>query len=338
MSQQYKKFKKQLEEEYECKMMVSEKDFITFKMVEFKCKYEHDSKMKNTSFARKLSRLTSKKTTNICAKCATAINKFTQENMMKNRCESLGFEFISLKNRNITYKCVCGEIFTIHKANMSKKERTSVCKKCRNNARRKENPEKVFRDMGCEMLGKYKSRHIPVEYKCSCGNVSKICLKNMQRGVKCNKCNIERKEKTCMEKYGVPHVMQCPDIYRKMAASSFRRKEFVTNDGRKYMILGYEDRCLNTICNEEKTDDVYAGMDLEIPIINYEFKGKIHKYYPDIYIPSQNRLIEVKCKYTYDRDPEKTQAKMLACAKKYNVELWIYDSSGDIRALFYFKK
>ena len=48
--------------------------------------------------------------------------------------------------------------------------------------------EQVFRDGGCELLGEYINARTPVEYKCSCGNASKISLGNFQKGERCWEC------------------------------------------------------------------------------------------------------------------------------------------------------
>lgn len=47
--------------------------------------------------------------------------------------------------------------------------------------------------------------------------------------------------------------------------------------------------------------------------ILYEHDGKIKRYYPDIYIISENKIIEVKSKYTYLKDLEINNLKMKAC-------------------------
>jgi len=44
----------------------------------------------------------------------------------------------------------------------------------------------------------------------------------------------------------------------------------------------------------------------------YEFEGKTRRYYPDIYIISENKIIEVKSKYTYESDLDNNIAKMNA--------------------------
>lgn len=46
-----------------------------------------------------------------------------------------------------------------------------------------------FEEQGCELLEKeYKNCKIKMEYKCSCGNISKICFDNFKQGQRCYNC------------------------------------------------------------------------------------------------------------------------------------------------------
>jgi hypothetical protein len=60
-----------------------------------------------------------------------------------------------------------------------------------------EKARKIFKEEGCELLEEdYKNCMTKMEYKCNCGNISKISLDSFRRGHKCNKCGTERtKEK-----------------------------------------------------------------------------------------------------------------------------------------------
>jgi hypothetical protein len=53
-------------------------------------------------------------------------------------------------------------------------------------------------------------------------------------------------------------------------------------------------------------------------------------YFPDIYIPKQNLIIEVKSTYTYSKEYDKNIAKANATKNTgYNFEFWIYDGKGN---------
>jgi hypothetical protein len=52
-----------------------------------------------------------------------------------------------------------------------------------------------------------------------------------------------------------------------------------------------------------------------MPDIFYMIGTKMHKYYPDIYIPNENLIIEVKSTYTISQNLEMNQAKFEATKK-----------------------
>jgi len=63
--------------------------------------------------------------------------------------------------------------------------------------------------------------------------------------------------------------------------------------------------------NGYKFNDVLTNTK-DMPEIRYMFEGKEHRYYPDFYIPSENKIIEVKSEYTLQADWEQNQAKFKA--------------------------
>jgi len=61
-----------------------------------------------------------------------------------------------------------------------------------------------------------------------------------------------------------------------------------------------------------------------------KIEDKRRRYYPDIYIKSQNKIIEVKSDYTFHKDYEKNLAKAQGVlALDYDFEFRIYDAKGD---------
>lgn len=50
-----------------------------------------------------------------------------------------------------------------------------------------------------------------------------------------------------------------------------------------------------------------------MPEIWYEYQNKLHRYYPDIYIPEENLIIEVKSEYFMLKEFQKNMHKAIAC-------------------------
>jgi hypothetical protein len=132
-----------------------------------------------------------------------------------------------------------------------------------------------------------------------------------------------RKDKTCEERYGDKDIMKNPAIFEKISKNSFKRKEYELPSGKKIVYQGYEnvalDELLIMLNEEDITNDVK-----QMPKFMYEYEDKLHRYYPDIYIPSQKRIIEVKSDYTYNKYLEKNQCKKAQVLKDgYKFEFWI---------------
>ena len=55
----------------------------------------------------------------------------------------------------------------------------------------------------------------------------------------------------------------------------------------------------------------------------------MHRYYPDIFIHSQNKIVEVKSEYTYELAREITHLKIQTCHMAgFKAEIWIFSSTG----------
>lgn len=135
----------------------------------------------------------------------------------------------------------------------------------------------------------------------------------------------DRKDNTCEERYGDKDVMHNPEIFEKVVKNSFKRKEYTMPSGNVIVYQGYEnvalDELLKTILEDEIINDIK-----KMPRFMYEFNEKNHRYYPDIYIPSQKRIIEVKSDYTYERQLEQNHSKRDQVIKDgYTFEFWICD-------------
>ena len=89
----------------------------------------------------------------------------------------------------------------------------------------------------------------------------------------------------------------CSDKYRPTYTKIFKWED------KDYYIIGYEDKALQ--CLKEsgyKNTDVLAGVKDEIPIISYQINNRTCEYHPDIFIPIENKIIEVKSEWTLLHD------------------------------------
>lgn len=86
--------------------------------------------------------------------------------------------------------------------------------------------------------------------------------------------------------------------------------------GKIVKLQGYEPQVLTELLKTYSEDDIVIGVkeiNKEIGQIKYMFEEKEHTYYPDFYIKSENKIIEVKSQWTFDRWKEKNLAKQNTC-------------------------
>jgi hypothetical protein len=137
----------------------------------------------------------------------------------------------------------------------------------------------------------------------------------------------EKVKKTCNKKYGVNHPMQYAQIIEKTIASSYKRKEYITLKGNKLICQGYENYALDELFIEQKLneEDIINGTS-KVPIIAYiGTNKKERKHFVDIYLPKQNKCIEVKSTYLFAKDKENILNKQKAGKEMgYEYEIWIY--------------
>lgn len=142
------------------------------------------------------------------------------------------------------YKCSCGDTSRIALGNFLLGNR---CKGCKGEkiSRKKRLPYDVvfqtFKNAGCELLEmEYTNAHVPMLYRCNCGNIAKISLSNFNEGKRCSQCGHERggqkRKRPDREKLAIEHNFRqkCCGMVRKTFNSFDRNKNQHT-----FELLGY---------------------------------------------------------------------------------------------------
>ena len=137
-------------------------------------------------------------------------------------------------------------------------------------------------------------------------------------------------EQTCLEKYGYKHATQNKQIMEKCSKNAYKRKDYAYPSGKIIQIQGYEGFALNELVNNDiNEDDIITGPS-NMPEIWYDVEGNKHRHYVDIFIPSQNMMIEVKSTWTAEKKKDLIFKKQDACKiLGYNYEIWVYNSKGE---------
>ncbi len=142
-----------------------------------------------------------------------------------------------------------------------------------------------------------------------------------------------KKDQTCEERYGHKDIMRNTEMFEKVANRGYKRKEFVLPSGDVIMYQGYEDVAWKILLSTLKETEITNDPKL-IPTFIYEWEGKTHRYYPDLYVETQRRIIEVKSTYTYRTELGKNRAKRdQVMADGYTFEFWICSKTGVLYVL-----
>ena len=141
----------------------------------------------------------------------------------------------------------------------------------------------------------------------------------------------ERIKTTNMERYGYEHPMQNTEVFAKSKANMYRTHQFTFPSGRVVDYQGYERLAYEVLLYvyDIPEDDILVESDIQsrLPPFKYTMNGKTHVYNPDIFIWSQQKVIEVKSSWTATLNPEKIELKkQCILAMGYKYEMWIMDA------------
>jgi len=162
--------------------------------------------------------------------------------------------------------------------------------------------------------------------------IRETCLKKY--GVEYPSQNKKIREKvinTNLKNWGVKNPTQNPIIAEKASNNCYKTKSYSLPSGKILKCQGYEPFAIRDLLKYNISEDDIINEKTNVPEIWYNDKNNAeHRYYVDIYIPSQNKCIEVKSIYTYKKDEDNNMLKQEAAKKMgYDFEFWIYDSKGN---------
>jgi hypothetical protein len=136
-------------------------------------------------------------------------------------------------------------------------------------------------------------------------------------------------KQTNLERYGVEYALQNKELFDKQQKSSFILKDYQLPSEKIVKIQGYEWLALDELFQQgyQESDIVIKNKDIENEIgylWYFKLDGSKHRYFPDIYIKSENKIIEVKSDYTI-KNINNTLKKNSCLQSGLNFEYWIYD-------------
>ena len=143
--------------------------------------------------------------------------------------------------------------------------------------------------------------------------------------------NIQNKiTQTNLLKYGVEHLMKNPDYFDNMLNKSHKFKNYIFPSGNIIKYQGYENIALDELIINENIDEsnIITGAKNVPKILYIDENNKSHVHFVDIFIPNQNRCIEVKSTWTFTK-PNVLSKQKKAKELGYKYEIWVYDKKGN---------
>ena len=341
--QKYFNYVKEFFNKYECQLLTEFVNFTNNKdtNLKFKCKcgeIEDNICFKWYSRAvHKLCKICKKSKLNNNPKRNEEFNNII-EYFKKYNCTLLTEkkDYVNQQTK-LTYKCKCNNIVENDSYQLYFLSYYKCCDECRENERNhryhpfnemkqkfiKENVELLTTEN--EYIGTSQTRF---KYKCPCGtiveDVSYHSFK-LSKYKQCKECVKKLIKETCLEKYGYENSMHHPDILDKCIKKQYNLKDFTFPSGNKIQVQGYEDLALKILIEKNYDEDDIVTNRTIIPTFNYIHKNVNKKYLPDIFIKSENKIIEVKSDRTFDVMKIKNLIKALSVRKAgYDFEFWIF--------------
>jgi len=215
----------------------------------------------------------------------------------------------------VKFRCICGAE-TSKRFEMLNRYRMPYCEKCSIIKSNEKSKKTCLEKYGVDNAGKSD------EIK---DKINKILLDRFGGHPKTTKEVQEKWVATCLEKYG-GHPNQNLEVQEKSEANSYHYKVYMLPSGNLVKYQGYENLAIDELVQIYEEEDICIGRS-NIPSITYKINDIKHVYFPDFYIKSENKIIEVKSEWTITLGRGNVEEKAQATVNAgYKYEIWIYNN------------
>lgn len=157
---------------------------------------------------------------------------------------------------------------------------------------------------------------------------------------------VNKRRSTCLERFGVENALMKPISRINSAKANSHGREYKLPSGRIIGVRGYEDVAISILLKTYKESDLLLDdrkTKYQLPVFEYtDHRRHILKYYPDIYIESENKLIEVKSPWWWNgkganryksRLENNLRKKDAVIAAGYQYEVWLFTDKNNYEIL-----
>ena len=180
-------------------------------------------------------------------------------------------------------------------------------------------------------------------------NSKQASLSRISRSTEEKNNSNQQRRTTNLDRYGIENPLLRPESLSKSARHNSAGRDFILPSGKVIGVRGYEDSALLELIesyNYNESDIIFDDMKLKkspVPVFKYIDNRRHHlNYYPDIYVPKENKIIEVKSQWWWDGyGAEKYQSRLennlrkrdAVLDKGFNYEVWIFENKYTYKVL-----
>ena len=136
-------------------------------------------------------------------------------------------------------------------------------------------------------------------------------------------------KQTNRERYQVDYPAQNQEVAERTQKNAKKYKEYTMPSGTIRKVQGYEPFALRDLLEIYSEDQIKTDRK-DVPHVQYTVEGKKRVHFPDIFIPHENKLIEVKSTWTLRCKRDNIQLKRNACEEQgFRYEIWCFDAKGN---------
>jgi hypothetical protein len=268
----------------------------------------------------------------------------------ENYTVSEGFKYNSkYRSCDTRYELMCPVGHILH-ASISMWKAGSRCKICNGNGRSLsyQQIKNFYESHECHLLYSEEDHTgnvttICVPYVCPKGHIIKNMTKNNFNSrinsdigpcAICRTENRDRKteniktQKTMLKRYGVRNPSHVAKFIEKMCKTGYTSKKYTLPSGKEIDLMGDEPYCMDILLETYEEKEILTSA-TSVPTIWYmnPDRRKKSRYYCDMFIPSENIMVEVKSTWTLKKDKAKNEAKFKSSVKYgYKLHLYVFDT------------
>ena len=149
----------------------------------------------------------------------------------------------------------------------------------------------------------------------------------------------QKTKETNQLRYGHHNPLQNAEVSEKASKNAYKSKPYTFPCGNVIQVQGYEHFALELLVQQGYSFQNITTNRTQVPEIWYKTEdNKKHRYFCDILLHNEDKIVEVKSTWTYEKKHDNIQLKAKACINEgFEYEIWIFDDKKNLKVITYDK-